>query len=153
MTDRVESDVVNGEAEENVGYSVSAIDPEVVTDIRPWLESLVRWGGDVQQVSIPESELVDDGLERFYIYTRENSYSLYVKYPRIGDANDVGYLGCIASSRTPRAGEDWTRGNDLSDGPLTHETWVRIVQDIVAYEMVKVHHKHSKVTVLDFKGR
>lgn len=50
-----------------------------------------------------------------------------------------GGLGCTASSRKPRAGEDWHRGSDLADGPLSEDTWRRILADIVSYEMVKVH--------------
>ena len=42
-------------------------------------------------------------------------------------ATKDGYLGCVASCRKPRPGEDWTRGNDLSDGKLDEETWNRII--------------------------
>lgn len=58
--------------------------------------------------------------------------------------NENGYLGCIASQRMPRAGETWTRGNDLFDGPFCHETWTRILGDIVSYELVSA--------VKDFEG-
>jgi hypothetical protein len=51
---------------------------------------------------------------------------------------DRGYLGCIASSRRWRAGEDWHRGSDLPDGPLTEETWRSILAAIVSYELVDV---------------
>lgn len=49
-----------------------------------------------------------------------------------------GYLGCIAQTRKPRAGEDWNRGNDLPDGKYCVETWSKIVKAIVAYELVKI---------------
>jgi hypothetical protein len=52
---------------------------------------------------------------------------------------DGGYLGCIAVNRKARAGEEWERGSDLADGPLTEETWRKILSDIVSYEMVRVH--------------
>jgi len=45
------------------------------------------------------------------------------------------YLGCIASTRTPRPGEDWTRGNDLPDGYFCRETWEHIKNAIIRYEM------------------
>ena len=44
----------------------------------------------------------------------------------------------MVQTRKPRAGEDWNRGNDLADGPYSEETWREIVNDIVAYELVKV---------------
>ena len=52
-----------------------------------------------------------------------------------------GYLGCIATQRKPRAGEDWNRGNDLADGDYCYETWDAIVRDIVKYEIVKITSK------------
>ncbi|MEE8114809.1 MAG: hypothetical protein V3T23_10710, partial [Nitrososphaerales archaeon] len=63
----------------------------------------------------------------------------------VGIVHDDGrtYLGCTASSRKPRAGEDWTRGSDLADGDLSLETWNKILGDIVAYELVRVHIKHK----------
>jgi hypothetical protein len=45
------------------------------------------------------------------------------------------YLGCTASTRKPRPGEDWTRGSDLADGKLNRKTWDRILRDIIAYEL------------------
>jgi hypothetical protein len=54
-----------------------------------------------------------------------------------------GYLGCTASTRKPRAGEDWPRGNDLADGPLSEETWHSILADIVGYELVRVHRRQQ----------
>lgn len=45
------------------------------------------------------------------------------------------YLGCIASSRKPREGETWTRGNDLPDGPADENTLAEIVQAMLGYEL------------------
>ena len=69
------------------------------------------------------------------IFTSTNSYLIHV----IERLKNRGYLGCTTTSRKLRAGEDWHRGNDLSDGPLCEETWHSILADIVGYEMVKVH--------------
>lgn len=67
---------------------------------------------------------------KFYLYTFEHAYAIVaIEEPK------KTYLGCIASLRKPRAGEDWTRGNDLPDGPLTKETWNRILKAIVTYEL------------------
>jgi len=75
------------------------------------------------------------------IYTANNWYHLRVSQHTNEDGDISGYLGCEASSRIPRAGEDHHRGNDLPDGMLTEETWQRILAAIVSYEMVKVHHR------------
>lgn len=74
----------------------------------------------------------------FYIYTNDNRYSISASIYEDGDT----YLRCTASSRKPRAGEDWTRGNDLADGDLNLETWNEILGDIVAYELVRVNIEH-----------
>ena len=58
----------------------------------------------------------------------------------VGESNapmDNGYLGCTVQVRKPRAGEDWQRGSDLPDGKYCEETWQRIVNAIIAYEIVK----------------
>ena len=99
---------------------------------------------------------------RIRLYTEVNRYTITVRGPgpRPGPMSflpgdmakepnrgsqaieiDNGYLGCIATCRKARAGEDWQRGNDLADGPLTEETWRRIIADIVSYELARVHTK------------
>lgn len=69
-------------------------------------------------------------------FTSINKYVVVYRIPDNEKAD--GYLGCTATSRTPRAGEEWSRGNDLPDGPFSHTTWVRILAAIVSYEMVRV---------------
>ena len=48
------------------------------------------------------------------------------------------YLGCTATSRVWRAGEDWHRGNDLPDGKFCRRIWERIKNAIIQYELVKL---------------
>lgn len=50
----------------------------------------------------------------------------------------ANYMGCIATCRIARAGEDWLRGNDLPDGPLTLETWAAIKNAVLSYELVEL---------------
>jgi len=71
---------------------------------------------------------------RFCFYTEEHIYFI-VAIER--SAND-SYLGCQVQTRKNRAGEDWSRGNDLPDGDLNKKTWDQIVYAIVSYEMVKL---------------
>ena len=80
----------------------------------------------------------DEGKEgiRVLLYTESNEYSI-VAYPPKGSYR--GYLGCIGGSRKPRAGESWSRGNDLADGTFCRKTWTKILSDIVGYELVKIH--------------
>lgn len=67
-------------------------------------------------------------------YTNEHSYIITAK----DIYGEDGYLSCGASIRKNRAGEDWSRGNDLTDGPFTRETWDRIILSIVKYELVQL---------------
>ena len=50
------------------------------------------------------------------------------------------------------AGEGWTRGNDLPDGPYGEKTWLEIVSAIVAYELSKVAVSKSPKAVEEVKG-
>ncbi len=101
-----------------------------IEDLKSWIER------DITRFSPSENHTQEKTLEngtRFLIFTNENRYSLYAK---------DGHLGCQGRSRKPRAGEDWSRGNDLADGPLSEETWRKILGDIISYEMVKIHNDH-----------
>ena len=71
---------------------------------------------------------------QFCFYTDEHKYSITA----IDRKGDEGYLGCTASTRKPRAGEDWTRGNDLPDGPFNKKTWDKIILGILRYEIIKL---------------
>jgi len=93
-------------------------------------------------------------------YTKDNTYHVSAILPgiRVEESfrtkdgmykKDEGYLGCIVNSRKPRAGEDWTRGNDLPDGSYTEETWNKIKNAIIAYELVKVVKQKNRGTYID----
>lgn len=74
------------------------------------------------------------------LYTDTNEYSITAR-PSVdqGPDQESGYLGCVVSSRKPRAGETWTRGNDLPDGVYSDETATSILKGILNYELVKIH--------------
>ncbi len=111
-------------------------------DLFSWLEEISRFNKVKDFVHIADykerNELRD---ERIYlrVFTKDNCYGISAVLPRNGEQeSDAGYLGCIATTRKPRAGEDWNRGRDLADGSYSRETWQEIKDDILAYELVKV---------------
>ena len=67
----------------------------------------------------------------FNVFTETHRYSI----SGVWKEYHPQYLGCIASTRMPRVGEDWTRGNDLLDGYFCKETWEHIKNAIIRYEM------------------
>ena len=117
-----------------------------------WLREISRYA------QVEKFILLKDYKEsvRVSFFTKENEYSVSVRRPHefsehivqrdvndriIGESNapiDNGYLGGGVSTRKPRAGEDWRRGNDLADGPYCKETWNKSKNDIVSYELVRV---------------
>jgi hypothetical protein len=70
----------------------------------------------------------------FCFYTDKHRYLINA----ISEDDKPGYLGCTVTARKRRAGENWTRGNDLPDGPFNKETWNRIIYAIVNYELIKL---------------
>ena len=88
---------------------------------------LVIWLERFSRFSPKKIEVAQNSESRFIIklYTDRNVYA-------IGVSNT--YLGCTASNRTPRPGEEWTRGNDLPDGNFLEETFIRILGAILFYE-------------------
>lgn len=103
-------------------------------DLQKWTNNIGKFASEATNVEIIDGSFTEDRIH-FYIYTNEHQYSITANVEEGGRS----YLGCISSNRKPRAGEDWTRGNDLADGDLSLETWNRILGDIVSYELVNVH--------------
>lgn len=103
-------------------------------ELNEWLKSLCRLNlnmEDVAKIDYKEKNI------NISIYTKENKYCIVARYPE-ETADGINYLGCTVTSRKPRAGEDWNRGNDLPDGKYNKETWDKIKDAILAYELVKV---------------
>jgi hypothetical protein len=76
---------------------------------------------------------------KIHLYTSEYVYAIsFSPSQKTGEGDrdwTGGYLGCIASCRKERPGEDWTRGRDLPDGQFTVETFERIIHAIVRAEI------------------
>lgn len=98
-----------------------------------WLKEIV-FPGDVydfvQQIRDLKTE--DQHLREVCLYTNQFKYHISAS----DRPDDDGYLGCQVTARKQRAGEDWNRGNDLPDGPFTEETWRKILNAIINYELV-----------------
>jgi len=98
-------------------------------EVKRWIErDLCPFGNFSDRIEEVELDTAD--RYRFRFYTENNKYSI--------DVTDDGYLGCVVSSRKPRAGEEWTRGNDLPDGRCVEKTWDSIKNAIIRYEVVKL---------------
>ena len=111
-------------------------------DYKDWLKEIVPHENEECYVKNREEESSPDRFrERFYIYTRDHVYAITVAWKE----GNKGYMGCVVSCRKPRAGEDWTRGNDLPDGPYSYETWIKIKNAIIKKELVKVAKKVRNV--------
>lgn len=120
---------------------------DTLKDLLGWyrrdLDRHARFASHVQlvgQTSGAESDGSREDHTTLQLYTDRNRYRLtVVERWAAGGVPAAGYLGCTASARKSRAGEDWNRGSDLADGVLCEDTWLRILRDIVAYELVQVY--------------
>jgi hypothetical protein len=119
---------------ENVTYE-GDIMTEKISQVKVWLNNLIYPGkyDDFIEV-IKEYKTDSEDFLNVCFYTEEHQYFIRA----VDKKEEDGYLGCVVSCRKPRAGEDWTRGNDLPDGPLNKETWDNILRSIVRYEIVKL---------------
>lgn len=128
-------------------FSISVL--KEFQDLFGWLKQISRFSKVEDFVYISDYKT---GKIRLKIFTKDHKYHISARLPtvkrpssdyklRVGDELeklDNGYLGCIAETRKPRAGEDWNRGNDLADGGYGEKTWQEIKNNILAYELVKV---------------
>lgn len=121
--------------------------PDIKTFLTVLRADLRRYGGGLKIDERQEESHVRDRY-RVRLYTSKAEYSLSIRAPQDSEhAQDQGYLGCIATCRTARAGEHHLRGNDLADGPLAPNTWHRILADICSYELVEYSDSPSSPVV------
>ena len=113
------------------------VESGTIEDFNEWMKQLI-FPGELEEFVhvIKEFNTQDEKYIDVRLYTESYRYKFLVieRDPEKGPS----YLGCQVNARKPRAGEDWTRGNDLRDGPITKETWNKIVRDIVKYELVRL---------------
>lgn len=99
--------------------------------ILPEGRQFIDWLKDFKSYSHKYINVTINGDDVFglTIYTVTHAYAFRI---------NRNYLGCTAATRMPRAGEDWSRGNDLPDGKFTKETLTKILGAILFYESQKV---------------
>ena len=71
----------------------------------------------------------DSDIFDIAIYTSDYKYRIVAK---------KNYLGCTATTRRARPGEDWNRGSDLPDGDFSRDTLINILGAIVLYELKEI---------------
>ena len=103
--------------------------------LNQWLEELMYPGDPKDFVKESSGESSPGEWKReFCLYTDQYMYVIVA----IDRESDDGYLGCGVSTRKQRAGEDWQRGNDLPDGPFNRDTWNKILNAMINYELIKL---------------
>ena len=111
--------------------------------LEKWLRDICRWGIYEEFVNwLEESNCPDEYKGKVVIYTHDNEY--YITFINNKKDNKT-YMGCTVSKRKPIAGETWTRGNDLPDGDFSLDTWNKIKDSIIAYELVKIAKKKRRI--------
>lgn len=112
---------------------------DTIENLKSWIKDLVFPAEQDELVHITknfkrEVEGKKEKVFNCHIYTSEHKYSIFA----IEREDSEGYLAGGATARKQRPGEDWYRGNDLIDGPLTLDTWNKLLKDIVRYELIRL---------------
>ena len=118
--------------------------PQEFEELYEWFKPLCRYH-KLEDIAVFDYK---NKVLRLKIFTKDHCYSISAKLPE-KRPNSGGYVGCISSTRKPRAGEDWNRGNDLADGAYSKETFQDVIHDILAYELVKVVKPKHREAYLD----
>lgn len=82
-----------------------------------------------RSTSVHKDELHAHGFITIKLFTTFNVY-----YIRASATPDRSYMCCEMMSRIPSMGESHCRRGDLTDGPISYETWIKILNDIIACE-------------------
>jgi hypothetical protein len=110
-------------------------------------EQFYSWIKDIVWYNKDDCMFIDKDNNRVYfdLFTDNNLYSIILSPPENDGKEyenkkmeELGYMGCTGISRKPIAGEEYSRGNDLSDGAFCIETWEKIIKDIIRCELVKI---------------
>jgi len=104
-----------------------------------WLSGFKYFTGKRVHIVVNTEEEI-----RLRIYTARNCYGIHAHLK----PGEYTYLACEVSTRAPRPGEDWTRGNDLPDGQFSKELLNRILGSIVFYEALEVAKDIRKLSEL-----
>jgi len=115
---------------------ISHRDLTLMEHLDQWLKELVFPGEVKDFIEEVHSHGNETKVEREVCFYTEN-HSYFIHAIERSDGRD-SYIGCQVNARKERPGEDWTRGNDLPDGPFNKETWNKIIYAIVNYELVKL---------------
>ncbi len=120
-------------------------------DLKEWLQEISRYGntdntcliffnktnkkgfGLVTPSEMQKSVVVQFFTNNWEYIIRANNKIL--NYDKDRPELFSSYLGCTASERKAKVGENWVRGRDLRDGKYSKETWNKIVCDIVSNEI------------------
>lgn len=105
--------------------------------LKEWFKEITKYDAVekfIQNIEGSNDSEKKEHREEFRIFTQDHIYSISAV-----EREDGGYLGCTVVTRKPRAGEDWNRGNDLADGKLDYNTWCKIKDDILGYELVPLN--------------
>ena len=76
----------------------------------------------------------DVWLYKVCFYTDSYEYEIFVTDPNYADGN----LSCLVTCRKERAGEGWLRRDLIHNEKLTYESWNKLKNKIINYEMVKL---------------
>lgn len=103
---------------------------EIAPELVSWLQEILNCRYIDRKMII---KLKRNSKLTIHFYTNDHCYTLNITKP--DNSKPGGYLGCTVSTRKPRTGENWNRGNDLPDGEYSKGTFNSIVKGIVRYEM------------------
>lgn len=114
---------------------------------KTWLTEIIIGDGKSKDLYIKEksggesSPFKYENRYKFIFYTNKYKYAISA----VERSDKRGYLGCTMDCRKARAGEDWTRGNDLPDGILNRKTWEKIKNAVIKNELVKIAPKIERI--------
>ena len=90
-----------------------------------------RWGG---KRNIPKENISSPSHLHLLLWTDNHEYHLSF-HPPCGEKDEWGIVP-YAHSRKKRAGESWTRMNDLPDGSFSRDQFFTTMLKIVSWELV-----------------
>ena len=113
-------------------------DHNEIREVHKWIVDLCRWRKPEPAIEVTEYHDDHAGLRCIlHLHTEKKRYRIYLRIHQNGKT----YMGGSYQLRRYNIGEDWFRGNDLTDGPISHSTWERLKSDIINSELEQINVK------------
>jgi len=129
---------------------------EKIENFKEWLKEIADnqkfWNILIDEEQINSVTKHKTWMFKISLYTENYEYEIFITID-LEDKDDIGNLCCLTKCRKHRAGEGWVRRDLIFDSKLSYESWIKLKNEIIKYELVEVECKEEDWQSNKFKRK